>query len=101
MRLRRVFLDTDLRCAFEGLRKLAVEEKTALANTSVVFINRKMTAFKLLHNDSYLIYYKNWNRRMPIDALIHLPEHFGGSQLEVTSAIRKSLEIKLGRQNGN
>lgn len=98
MKLRRVFLDTDLRCAFEGLRQLAVKQKTSLKDSTVVFINRKMTAFKLLHNDSYMVYFKNNNRRIPIESLIHLPEYFGGAEFEMTNAIKQSLEAKLVRK---
>jgi hypothetical protein len=90
MRLTRVFLDQDLRSGFEGLRKIAKEVETNLEG-SVVFINRRMTSFKLLHQDAYLIYYKNGNRRIPIEALRHLPESFGGSELEMKGAIKKSL----------
>lgn len=102
MKLRRVFLDSDLRCSFEGLRKLAKEEKTPLADATVLFVNRKATAFKMLHKDAYLIYYKNGNRRIPLDAIAHLPEHFGGTELEMQVAIKNSLMQKLkpltGRQ---
>lgn len=96
MKLRRVFLDTDLRCAFEGLRQLAVDEKTPLKDHTVVFINKRRTAFKLLHNDAYMVYFKNGNSRIPLEALIHLPQEFGGSAFEMTGAIKKSLEAKLG-----
>lgn len=90
MKLTRVFLDQDLRCSFEGLRKIADEAKTDLGGT-IVFINAKKTSFKLLHQNSYLVYYKNGNRRIPLEALRHLPETFGGTELEMKGAIRKSL----------
>lgn len=91
MKLTRVFLDQDLRCSFEGLRKIAEDAKTDLKKSTLVFINAKKTSFKLLHQDSYLVYYKNGNRRIPLEALRHLPETFGGSEMDMQGAIRKTL----------
>lgn len=96
MRLTRVFLDTDLRCAFEGLRAVAKGAKTDLDGATVVFMNRRCTAFKVIHKNAYMVYYKNNDKRIPLDALRHLPEHFGGSEMEMTAAIRKTVEEKLG-----
>lgn len=95
MRLTRVFLDTDLRCAFEGLRAVAKQAKTDLDGSTVIFMNRRATAFKMMHKNSYLVYYKNDDKRIPLDALRHLPEHFGGTEMEMNSAIRKTIMEKL------
>lgn len=91
MRLTRVFLDSDLRCQFDGLRQIASDAETVLKNTFVVFINRKRTKFKAIVNDQYLVFYSNGDKRIPLDALIHLPATFGGSDLEMTQAISKTL----------
>lgn len=93
MRITRVYLDIDMRQAFEGLRGIAKKEATE--SSVVFFMNRKATSFKMLVNNQYLVYYKNGNRRIPLDAIQHLPKSFGGSEAEMNSAIRKSLEGKL------
>lgn len=96
MRLTRVFLESDLRCGFEGLRLIAEKSGIDLKKNTVMFINTANTGFKLLANDTYCVYYKNGHRKIPLDALRFLPEAFGGSKMEMESAVRKSLESKLG-----
>ncbi len=98
MKLRRIFLDTDLRSAFQGLRKIAKEADTMLEDNTVLFINRAMTAFKIIHNDTYLVYYRNGHRRIPLEALIQLPQSFGGSELEMQGAIKRSLMQSLNKK---
>ena len=95
MKITRVFLSSDLRCSFDGLRALATKEKTNLVKTTVIFINTARTKFKLLVDDKYLIYYSNGSRRIPLEALVHLPQAFGGTDVEMNQAIRKSLEERL------
>lgn len=97
MRLTRVFLNTFMGYGFEGLREIAKEAKSKLGpDTNVLFLNRKMTSFKMVLNDNYIVYYKNGGRKIPLDAIAHLPENFGGSQMEMSEAIKKSLISKLG-----
>lgn len=99
MNITRVFLDTSMIMGFEGLREVAKKAKTPVtADTTIVFINKKMTSFKMLTKNAYLVYYKNGNRRIPLDAIRYLPTHFGGSEMEMNQAIKKSLESKLGKQ---
>lgn len=96
MRLTRVFFDVDLRCAFEGLGEIAKKSKTPNnEDTSILFLNRKMTAFKLIRGKQYLVYFKNNGRKIPLDSLRMLPEYFGGSKLEFEQAVRRSLEEKM------
>lgn len=99
MRITRVFQDTDLRLSFDGLRELIKENNAGLGeNSRILFINRARTAFKLLVSDTYLVFYRNGNRRIPLEALVHLPQNFGGSEIEVSAAIRKTLELKVKKQ---
>lgn len=95
MRLTRIFFDTDLRCSFEGLRKTAKSARTELKGNTVMFMNRAMTAFKVVTDDKYIVYFNNRHRRIPIDALKYLPQAFGGTELEMKQAIEKSLRVKL------
>jgi hypothetical protein len=93
MRITRVFLDTDMRMSFEGLRKIAQEAKTKLGEDSMIlFLNHAATKFKVLTANKYVVYYSNGHRRIPLDALKHLPSTFGGTEL---AAIKKSLEGKV------
>lgn len=94
MRIARIFFDVDMRQSFEGLKKIAEDAKTDLSHT-ILFMNRKMTSFKILQQESYLVYFKNGNRRIPLDAIQHLPMAFGGSEFEFNRAIEKSLRSKL------
>ncbi len=89
----------DMRQNFDGLRKVIEREKPEIGNAAksvtILFINRKRTAFKLLAGD-FLVFYKSSHGRIPLDALKYLPETFGGSVMEMNDAIRKSLREKLG-----
>ncbi len=96
MNFTRLFFDVDLRRAFEGLREVAKGQSTPLTeHSTILFMNARMTAFKLLRANKYLVYFKNGNRKIPLDALQHLPEFFGGTQFEMSRAIEKSLRTKL------
>lgn len=92
MKITRVYPNTDLRCSFDGLREIAKKSETDAS--TLVFINTARTAFKMLTGE-YLVYYRNGTKRIPFEAIRHLPEHFGGSPAQMDSAIRKSLEEKL------
>lgn len=92
MRLTRVFLDIHLGQNFQGLNTIAKKAKTPCdESTTLLFINKAMTAFKVLRGKDYLVYYKNGNRRIPMDAIQYLPKQFTGSETEMTGAIRESL----------
>lgn len=99
MRITRVYFDHDLRASFQGLRKFLKSEKidpTTLAKGSIViFMNRKATAFKLLAGNSYLAYFNNEGRRIPLDAIQYLPTYFDGTSLEFNKAIEKSVKEHL------
>lgn len=97
MKITRVFLDTSMIMGFEGLRAVASKAKSKLGpDTTVLFINKAHTSFKMVVNDQYIVYYKNGHRRIPLDAIRYLPSTFGGSELEVQEAIKKSLISKIG-----
>lgn len=95
MRLTRIFFDTDLRCSFVGLRAIAKSARTELEGTTVMFLNRSTTAFKVMTDNKYVVSYNNGHRRIPIEALKNLPASFGGTELEMKQAIEKSLRAKL------
>lgn len=99
MKITRVYLDVDMRQNFDGLRKVMSKDKPSIGNsalsTTTLFINRKRTSFKMLA-DQFLVFYKSNKGRIPLDALKYLPQSFGGSEMEMNDAIRKSLEQKLG-----
>lgn len=96
MRITRVFLDVHMGMNFQGLEEIAKKAKTPLhADSCVIFLNKKTTAFKLMVAGMYLTYYRNDNKRIPIEALRLLPEKFGGSQMEFDQAVKKSLEKQL------
>lgn len=107
MRLTRVFLDIDLRNAFDGLRKIADKSQPTKAqqntprhlrndDTTFLFINTARTKFKMLRANQYLVYYSNGAQKIPLEAIQFLPQAFGGTEAEMSQAIRRSIETKLG-----
>lgn len=94
MKLARVFFDCDLRAGFEGLQKMMKENQIADAEM-VLFMNRRLNSFKLLKDNTYLVYYKNGNRRIPLESIQHLPLAFGGPEFDFSKAIDKSIREKL------
>lgn len=97
MNITRVFLDTDLRCAFDGLRQIVKRHHTP-TNHNIVFVNRKMTAFKVLSGNRYLVCYSNGGKRIPLEALWQLPEHFGGDSFHVNAAIKNTVVKALTKK---
>lgn len=97
MKITRVFLDVHLGAAHIGLTELARKAKTKIdADSTVIFINKAQTAFKMFRGDSYLIYFKQKKKtRIPLDAIKYLPTFFGGDPIEFDVAIKKLLEEKL------
>jgi hypothetical protein len=99
MKIARVFLDFDMRCSFEGIRetlkKNKIDLKTIGSDFVVILMNRKTTAFKILIDNAYIVYFKNGNRRIPLEAIQYLPQRFGGSEAEFNKAVEKVLLQKL------
>lgn len=99
MKIARVYFDIDLRCSFDGLAEVLKQDDKDIANLSkgdlVIFMNRKMTAFKMLAGPAYLVLYRNGSARIPLDAIQYLPTYFDGTQLEFTKAVEKSVKAKL------
>lgn len=97
MRITRVFFETHMGLGFEGLNAIAKKARSPITDdTTMLFINTKMTAFKMFQGKSYIVYYKNNGKRIPIEALRFLPQAFGGSDLEMNQAIRRSLSESMG-----
>lgn len=99
MRLARVYLDQDMRCSFTGimsvLRKDKITPETLGKGSMIIFMNKAATKFKLLAGKDYLVYYSNGHRRIPLEAIQHLPSYFDGSSLELGKAIDKSVRERL------
>lgn len=99
MRIARVFFGIDMRCNFDGIRAALKKEKMDLAtldkNMIVICLNNTKTAFKILVDNTYIVYYKNGNRRIPLEALQYLPQKFGGSEMEYNQAVETSIRQKL------
>jgi hypothetical protein len=85
-----------LRLGFDGLKDLMGDARPD-ERAMVIFINRRMNSFKLVIDDHYMVYYRS-KRRIPLDAIRHLPQNFGGTDLEVRGAIRKSLTSTLKQE---
>ena len=98
MRLTRVFYDADLRCNKVGLTKIARDAQTPLEHSTVIFFNRKLTMFKLLVNGTYCTSFGE-GKRIPLEAIEHLPQAFGGSAMQMQSAIRKAIAHKLAKKS--
>lgn len=103
MKIARIFFDVDMRCNFEGMREVIkdakVDLKTIASDYVVILMNRKKTAFKMLVDNAYIIYYKNGNRRIPLEAIQYIPQRFGGSEMEFNKAVEKSLRVSLNIPN--
>jgi hypothetical protein len=98
MRVTRVFLDVDMRQSFPGLARVMAKASAGTPVDSVLFINRRMTAFKVMTDGLFITYYNNGNRRIPLDAIKFLPQSFGGTEIEMNQAIEKSLRSKLVKE---
>lgn len=92
MKLARVFLETDMRMGFQGLHRLLIKNHVNPQNLNpdhyYVFMNRARTKFKVI-SGQFLVYFNNGNRLIPLEAIQYLPKNFGGSELEMSDAIRK------------
>lgn len=100
MKIARVFLETDMRMGFQGLHRLLARNSVNPQNLNpehyYVFMNRKRTKFKVI-SGHYLVYFNNGNKLIPLEALQFLPRNFGGSEVEMSEAIRKVVLKQLGR----
>lgn len=99
MKITRVYLDIDLRCSFQGLRKQLVADGLKIdllsKGSMIIFLNRAGTKFKLLAGNDYLVYYNNGDRRIPLDAIKYLPSYFDGTTASFDKVVEKSIRAKL------
>ena len=88
-----------MRCNFPGLqktlRKAQINPETLSERSFIVFLNAKGTKFKLLVGNSYIVYYSNGNKQIPLNAITHLPSCFEGKKFDFTKAVAKSIEGKV------
>lgn len=98
MEIARVFFGVHMGYAFQGLgqvlRKSGIKPETMGNNELIVFMNTKMTAFKLMVGPHYLVYHNNRGRKFPLEAISHFPQFFNGKTLDFKGAERKALEKK-------
>lgn len=98
MEIARVFFGVHMAYGFQGLAKVLVDNKmkieTLKENGFIVFMNSKMTAFKLLVGPHYIVYYNNKGKRVPLEAISQFPSFFNGKTLDFKGAERKALEKK-------
>jgi len=94
-----VFLESDLRCGFDGLTKMMQKEKYSITDKDkpsfVLFMNKARTAFKLFVGPHYLMYYKNGYRRIPLEAISRIPRYFNGKALNMRGAIAETVQAQL------
>lgn len=99
MEIARVFLNTFMGYSFQGLKQIMLDSKMKpdeVGNKKfVIFINRPMTAFKMLVGPNHIIYHNNGRHRIPLESITHFPEFFDGKRINVTGAIKKTIEAKL------
>lgn len=98
MQIARVFFDVNMQKNFDGLLKVCHKEgfkPEAQKESYVVFINKAKTRFKLLVNNTYLIYHDNGTRRFPLDAIQYLPQAFKGETFDFSKSIEKTLLDKM------
>jgi len=100
MRIARVYFEQDMRCNFPGLeavmRKEGVDPQTLPSGSFTLFMNAARTKFKMMVGNAYLVYFSNGNKRIPLEAIQHLPQFFDGTTLDFAKAIEKSVKEKMG-----
>lgn len=93
-----MFFDIHMGFSFQGLSRVLVENKMKIEslpeNGFIVFMNRSMTAFKLLVGPHYIVYHNNKGRKVPLEAIQHFPAFFTGKKLDFKGAERRALEKK-------
>lgn len=100
MKIARIFLESDLRQGFQGLHTVLarheIDPKNLNPDHYYIFMNRACSKFKMI-SGSYLVYYNNGNRRIPLDAIQYLPRNFGGSETQMNEAIKRTLTRQLNK----
>lgn len=98
MEIARVFLDTPMFYQFQGLqeilRKNRIKPETLDEQEIIVFVNKAMTAFKVMVGPHYLVYHNNGRKRFPLEAIAHFGTFFNGKEIDFQAAARKALETK-------
>lgn len=98
----RVFLQTNMSYAHDGLALLAAKEKVDLLNLGygefVVFINKACTKVKVFGANNTFAYYSNRNRKIDLSMIQKIPEVFNGVSFDFTKAIESVLLKSLKKQ---
>jgi hypothetical protein len=99
----RIFLHTDMRCAHEGLTKLASEEKVDIKGLVpgefLVFINTAMDRIKLMAANSVVAYYKSPHGKIDLRTISKIPQAFRASgRIDYDSSLKDIIEEHLTRR---
>lgn len=101
MQINRIYLDVDMRQNFQGLSKILANDKIILEELTdksfILFMNRKMTAFKFLIGKDYLVFRNNQGKKIDPRVAKYFPKAFNGSTLDFTKAVREMVEAKFGK----
>ena len=60
------------------------------------FMNSKHTKFKMLIGNKYLVYHDNGDRKIPLEAIQHLPSAITGDRFTFDKALEITMREKLG-----
>lgn len=103
-----VVKDADMRCRHEGLLAQAISrgatKKQLASGNVVVFLNSKKSQVAILGfkntEDKFgvLATWKSPHGRVPMDAIQHIPEFYGGEGFRMESAVKKALEKLLAKR---
>jgi len=92
MKIARIYFDQDMRNGFDGFKSVLRKDRIepSASTDMFIFINRAQTKFKILNN-SYLVYFSNGNRKIPLTAFQYLPVSFGGTELDLKASMQKAI----------
>ncbi len=95
-RLVSFFMESDLRKGHDGLTKTAkkngVDVTTLQPGEFVIFINRKVSAFKMYGHGESILYYRPKGGRLELKTIQHIPSVFKAGRLDYNEALSKVFE---------
>lgn len=96
----RVFTNTNMALGHLSLKLLAAKAKVKSDNLEkgefIIFLNKRQTSFKLL-NGKLIVYFKNDNRRIDLNAIRYVPLVFNAND-EMDVSYQKALEMALNEK---
>lgn len=99
----RIFLNTDMRCAHEGLSKLAADNKIKVETLEpgeyLIFINTAKNRIKLYACNNIVAYYRSKNGQIDLKTIAKIPQAFKGSgKIDYDASLREVIEEHLTRK---